>query len=237
MKSKISLIILLVIIIFFAALSFFFGYYYFNEKGKVDELNKKIELLENAQNISEQENENLIEGGASQVVETIVEKLSIPKFDSNKVDTSIRDDIVSIREVGNITNNDVKYRVGPVEAPNITTPESTNTTSVEEIKYDYQIEYNSKGYTLSDTANIVDIRYQIYVGGLNAIILFDDGTIKYVFGSYGVTDADIEIKDYTLLKDVVGLVNLEYTTSSNIRGTCVGAITSDGVTHLLPYKI
>ena len=78
MKSKISLIILLVIIIFFAALSFFFGYYYFNEKGKVDELNKKIELLENAQNISEQKNENVEEGGASQVIETTTEKL--PKY-------------------------------------------------------------------------------------------------------------------------------------------------------------
>lgn len=72
---------------------------------------------------------------------------------------------------------------------------------------------------------------------MNAIILFDYGTIKYVLGSYGVTDAYIEIKDYTLLKDVVGLVNLEYTTSSNRKATCVGAIASDGVTHLLPNEL
>ena len=71
---------------------------------------------------------------------------------------------------------------------------------------------------------------------MNAIILFDYGTIKYVLGSYGVTDAYIEIKDYNL-KDVVGLVNLEYTTSSNRKATCVGAITSDGVTHLLPNEL
>lgn len=230
MKSKISLIILLVIIIFFAALSFFFGYYYFDEKGKVDELNKKIELLDNAQNISEQKNENVEEGGASQVIETTTEKISIPKFDSSKVDTSSRNDVVSVREVGAITDSSVKYRLGPAA--------SANTTSVEELKYDYQFEYNGKRYTLSDTSNIVDVRFQSpgYNGASYAIILLDDGTIKYSLIKYGVADYTLEIKDYNL-KDVVGLVNLEYTTSSNIRGTCVGAITSDGVTHLLPYKI
>lgn len=82
MKSKITLIVLIVIIIFLAALSFFFGYEYFNGKKQVEQLNETVETLTK---VSEQMEENTTNDTATEVIEKVVEKGVIAKYDYNKV--------------------------------------------------------------------------------------------------------------------------------------------------------
>ena len=120
---------------------------------------------------------------------------------------------------------DLLYRKGPKE--NITS------SAREEVKY--QLSYKDQTYTLSETANVVDVRFQnAGVSSKNyMIILMDDGTIKYSLVEYGATS--LEFKDYTQVKDVVALVNVANASGRPMVG--VGLITSDGVTHILPYEM
>ncbi len=221
MKSKITLVILLVIIIFLGSLSFFLGYKWYKEKDNVQALNIQIEILKNEQEINEQNNNNT-ENGASQVVEV----LAIPKFDSNKVDISEREDAkpTNIKEEGSFNykgEDGLSYTLGP---------------KTENSK---QLKYRGKEYDISTTANIIDVCYQSpgYAGANFVIFLLDDGTIKYTFIRYDNNEnAELEIKDYNL-KNVVALKGFSYTGVTGKVISCVGAITNDGVTHLLSGEL
>lgn len=215
MKSKITLVILLVIIIFLGALSFYFGYEYFKTKDEVNALNSQVDILKKEQVLNES-NKEIIENDENEVVET----LSIPKFDSNKVDASVIQNaqVTNIEEIGYIEEgtNDFSYVTGPSQNPG------------------FQVKYKGKEYILSNTANIIDTKNNR--SGSNGtwykVFLLDDGTIKYAFMTAEDNEnTNLEIKDYNL-KDVVALVNISYTTA---RGNYsrLGAITSDGVTHIL----
>ena len=213
MKSKITLVILLVIIIFLGALSFFLGYKYLNEKDTVKALNSQVEILKNEQVINEQNSSNS-ENGSNQVVEV----LSIPKFDSSKVDTSALGnvEITNIKEVECVEEN-------PSDFIYVTGPQAY-----------FQVRYKAKNYTISNTANIIDAKNNSVgsAGIWHKVFLLDDGTLKYTLvGADDPENKELEIKDYDL-NNVVALVNVSYTTP---RGTYtrLGAITSDGVTHIL----
>lgn len=221
MKSKITLIILLVVILFLAALSFFFGVNYFQSKGKIDELNEQVLAYTNE--IEELKNQE-------PVTET---KMVMPKFDPNKVDASQRENVyVSAEEYGSnkqaITG--FTYREGPRKNLSTISIESDATS---------QMTIYGKDYNISDK-NIVDLKIQNRdtSSGWYIIALLDDGTIKYAAHDYKVSQsgASLEFKNYSLT-DVVGLVQLQMKTTSGKNIQCVGAITSDGVTHLLPYEM
>lgn len=221
MKSKITLVILLVIIIFLGALSFYFGYEYFKTKDEVNALNSQVDILKNEQVINEQNSSNT-ENEENQVVEV----LSIPKFDSSKVDTSARESAkpTNIKEIGNYTyedDNSFNYMIGPAG------------------DLGAQINYKGRKYNLSDKANIVDVAYQSpgYNGANFVLFLLDDGTIKYTFISYNDNEnTELEIKDYNLI-NVVALKRLSYTGATGKIIPCVGAITSDGITHLISSEL
>lgn len=74
---------------------------------------------------------------------------------------------------------------------------------------------------------------------IGIIVLLDNGTVKYaknVYDNATNTSSFSEFKDYTLT-DVTGLVNLQMKSKSGRYIQCVGATTSDGVTHILPYDM
>lgn len=226
MKSKISLVVLLVVIIFLGALSFFLGYKYLNEKDTVKALNSQVEILKNEQVINEQNSSNTDNTGTK-----VVEKLAIPKFNSSKVDYSKRDYLSNAQESASVVKleNTIEYRKGP--AKNI-----QDTYIADDI--DYQFKYKEEKYNFGD-ANIVDVRTQRHGGATDwyIIVLLDDGTIRYAFNTYSNYETGkVEFKEYEL-KDVVSLVNLGATGQSGKNATCIGAITSDGVTHILPYDM
>jgi len=102
-----------------------------------------------------------------------------------------------------------------------------------------QINYKGRKYNLSDKANIVDVAYQSpgYNGANFVLFLLDDGTIKYTFISYNDNEnTELEIKDYNLI-NVVALKRLSYTGATGKIIPCVGAITSDGITHLISSEL
>ena len=221
MKSKITLIILLVIIFFFAALSFYFGYNYFNEKSTVNAQNEQIEVLKSYQKGTEETTESQVQ---------VVEKNSIAKIDDSKIDKSKRDYIKTIVELPFLEGYEEPFRwvKGPIT--------SYSTVSTDVYTYDYQVEYNNKKYMVSDTAGIEQLEYYT-VGGTTvqyAVVLLSDGTLKYTKVDMQ-NKADLEFKDYEL-KDVVKLVQCFATTEQRVTN-CLCAITSDGVTHILPYPL
>ncbi|MBQ8379696.1 MAG: hypothetical protein IJX34_02655 [Clostridia bacterium] len=215
MKSKITLVILLAIILFLGALSLFFGYYYFKTEGELETLTGIVNELT-----------KVPEDTTGIEVEEPVEKIAIAKFDSTKLDNSARTSVVNPEESAyTVSLGDITYRKGPKK--------SITSSSIYEL--DYQIKYKTQTYTLSETANILDVRGQhAGVSSRNyIIILMDDGTIKYSLVEYESTT--LEFKDYSEIKDAVALVNLG--TTNGKPQVSVGVITSDGVTHILPYEM
>lgn len=216
MKSKITLIILLVIIFFLASLSIFLGYYYNKKATEVENLTAQIEILSNTQTT---ENEQIV---------TEIEKLAIAKYDSEKLDNSKKSDFTIFEPVAEYVtmSSDLVYRKGPKK--------EISSSAIQDSMY--QLRYKTKVYTLSDTANIVDLKTQST--GVNSgayfIVLLDDGTIQYAKTT--ATSLELEFKKYTDFTDVVALVKLG-STEHGKGANFIGAITSDGVTHILPYEM
>lgn len=229
MKSKITLIILLVVIVFLSALSFFFGYKYLNANDEVKSLKERIDVMTKLVEDMD-ENQQKVEDGKDDETENVKKSIEIPKFDEKKVDISARESLnpQNIKENGVLvadSSYNFQYRIGPST--------NANLTSLDDVSIKYQVRYHGREYNISDTANIVDVKYQYpgFHGVSYAIILLDDGSIKYTCIKVEDDGNDLEFKDYDI-KDVVSLVKLEYSTPRKM--TCIGAITSDGVTHLLP---
>ena len=160
----------------------------------------------------------------------VVEKNSIAKIDDSKIDKSKRDYIKTIVELPFLEGYEEPFRwvKGPIT--------SYSTVSTDVYTYDYQVEYNNKKYMVSDTAGIEQLEYYT-VGGTTvqyAVVLLSDGTLKYTKVDVQ-NKADLEFKDYDL-KDVVKLVQCFATTEQRVTN-CLCAITSDGVTHILPYPL
>ena len=227
MKSKISLIILVVIIIFLGAATAFLGYYYGEQKEELEALTAKVNELTQ---VPEVDGDVVVDETPDITTQeptvTEVEKLVIAKFDSSKVDNSARTNMTNVEEsASTVTMGDITYRKGPKK--------SITSSSIYDVEY--QVRYKNATYTLSDTANIVDVRMQNSgVSSINyMIVLLDDGTIKYSKVEYEGTT--LEFKDYTAIKDAVALVTIGSTNGRAQVG--VGAITSDGVTHVLPYEL
>ncbi len=221
MKSKITLVILLVIIFFFAALSFYFGYNYFNEKSTVNAQNEQIEVLKSYQKGTEETTESQVQ---------VVEKNSIAKIDDSKIDKSKRDYIKTIVELPSLEGSQETFSW--IKGPRT----SYSTVSADVYTYDYQVQYNNKKYIVSDTADIEQLEYYGVGGPMiqYLVVLLSDGTLKYTKVDMQ-NKADLEFKDYEL-KDVVKLVHC-FAMTEQRRTTCLCAITSDGVTHILPYPL
>lgn len=226
MKSKVTLIILLSVILFLGALSFFFGYHYLKTGDELEALTARVNELTQTPETDGDVVDDTTDTTVDEPTVVQTEKLAIANFDASKVDNSARTDMTGVVESGTIVNvGDVAYRIGPKE----------NITSSARDEINYQIRYKEQTYTLSETANIVDVRFQnAGVSSKNyMIILMDDGTIKYSLIEYEATT--LEFKDYTQVKDVVALVNVANASGRPMVG--VGLITSDGVTHILPYEM
>ena len=228
MKSRITLIILIVVIVFLGALSFFFGYKYLNSDEKINELTAQVESLSNEkQEIETQLGEKEGTDNVQNEVQT-VEKLTIPKVDSSKIDASNSGlEVEEVLETGVIKNidNSLSYIMGP----------TTSYYSGGESNYDFQFRLNDRKYSF-DGKQIVDVQTQSHGTATSAyiIVLLDDGTIQYALKNYDTTDLQFEEYD---LKDVVRIAQIAVKTTNGRTTSRVGAITSDGYTHILPYDM
>lgn len=227
MKSKITLIILISVIVFLGALSFFFGYKYLNSNDKVNELTKQVESLSKEKEeiqvqVNEEENKEV-----EKEIKT-VEKLAIAKLDPNKVDTSRSGlDVEEVIESGvsKSIDNTLSYIVGPTTSyPGYTID-----------NYDYQFRFNDKKYDF-DGKQIVEVQTQSHRTATSwyIIVLLDDGTIRYALKNYDTTD--LEFKEYDL-QDIVKITQVAVKVVGGKITSRVGAITNDGVTHVLPYDM
>ena len=228
MKSKITLIILIVVIVFLGALTFFFGYKYLNSDEKINELTAQVESLSNEKQELEVQLGNKEETENIQNEVQTVEKLTIPKIDNNKIDAANSGlEIEEVLESGVIKNidNSLSYIIGP----------TTSYYSGGESNYDFQFRLNDKKYNF-DGKQIVDVQTQSHGTATSAyiIVLLDDGTIQYALKNYDTTD--LQFKEYDL-KNVVRIMQVAVKTTSGRATSRVGAITSDGYTHILPYDM
>ena len=228
MKSRITLIILIVVIVFLGALSFFFGYKYLNSDEKINELTAQVESLSNEkQEIETQLGEKEGTDNVQNEVQT-VEKLTIPKVDSSKIDASNSGlEVEEVLESGVIKNidNSLSYIMGP----------TTSYYSGGESNYDFQFRLNDRKYSF-DGKQIVDVQTQSHGTATSAyiIVLLDDGTIQYALKNYDTTDLQFEEYD---LKDVVRIAQIAVKTTNGRTTSRVGAITSHVYTHILPYDM
>ncbi len=231
MKSKITLIILIVVIVFLGALSFFFGYKYLDTNDKVNELTAQVDTLNKEKEeiqaqINEENNEEDNKEAEPEI--QVVEKLTIAKLDPNKVDISRSGlDVEEVIENGVKKNlsTDLDYIVGPTTSyPGFTID-----------YYDFQFRFNDKTYNF-DGKQIVEVQTQSHGASSSwyIIVLLDDGTIRYALRNYNTTDLDF--KEYDL-QDVVKIIPVAVKTSEGKIIPRVGAITSDGVTHVLPFEL
>lgn len=211
MKSKISLIILLVVIVFLGALSFFLGYKYFGEKDTVKALNSQIEILKNEQAINEQNSSNT-ENGVSQVVEN----LTIPKFDSSKVEGNLS----SVQEQGRLeTIGEAQVAIG------------NRDTLGNKSKQVFR--YKNVNYTFGENGGpeIIDVIYGIYGNGgtYYYAVLLEDGTVQYA-----IEGASLEFKSIDI-DNIVRIIELRDQDSNGIIFGRLGVITGDGVTHVVEF--
>ena len=229
MKSKITLILLLTIIVASLATNVFLANKYKNEKQNSQNLNSEIEEIK--------ENYESKQESKVQVVEKEVEKYAIPKFDSSKIDTG-GVNYQSIEEVGRSVNNgSYIVRFGPRKRIDLYSSDKLDDCN--------QIEFDGKGYNFSDK-NIVADATQNHGSAADwyIILLLEDGTIYYsehtIYPSedgHTSLDSITDFKKYDELSDVVGLVNLVISGNGGHVNQRVGAITSDGVTHILPFDL
>lgn len=211
MKSKISLIILLVVIVFLGALSFFLGYKYFGEKDTVKALNSQIEILKNEQAINEQNSSNT-ENGVSQVVEN----LTIPKFDSSKVEGNLS----SVQEQGRLeTIGEAQVAIG------------NRDTLGNKSKQVFR--YKNVNYTFGENGGpeIIDVIYGIYGNGgtYYYAVLLENGTVQYA-----IEGASLEFKSIDI-DNIVRIIELRDQDSNGIIFGRLGVITGDGVTHVVEF--
>ena len=228
MKSKITLTILIVVIVFLGALSFFFGYKYLDSDEKINELTAQVESLNNEKQEIETQLGN--KEGTDNVQNEVqsVEKLTIPKVDNSKIDASnsgLEVEEVLESGVSKSIDNTLSYIIGS----------KTSYSSSGVTNYDFQFRLNDKKYNFVGK-QIVDVQIQSHGTATSAyiIVLLDDGTIQYALKNYDTTD--LQFKEYDL-KDVVRIMQVAVKTTNGRITSRVGAITSDGYTHILPYDM
>lgn len=209
MKSKITLIILLVLLVISIATSgIFVGKYMKLKNNPVSATNQEASIE------SQRDNETEVK---TELVEVEKEKLSIAKVDPEKIDPSTLESVTNVKEARPeiVTYDDVRILVGGGS--------------------DHHIEFThgGKNMTLSPTEFVVDVKQgSVGVNGAYYImVLMSDGTIQYAKKVY--QEFGLEFKTYPL-ENVVRLVNVSYGTPSGREITNVAAITSDGVTHIIP---
>lgn len=216
MKGKIGTILLIVVLMVLVAACSILGVKY------LDNRNELKELKEASQTTQTEEQKAPESKTKSELVEST--KYALPKFDASKVDNSKRENMAGFEEGGEevIVSNDFRYVKGPRKI-------IYSNTMPEEL--DYSILYANEKYVLD--SNIVDVKtIQHNVSSEFYIIaLAENGKIYY--GLTNTQISKIDFKEYTELSDVVRLVRV----GGNTRGTAIGAITLDGVTHLLPYDM
>lgn len=211
MKSKITLVILLLLIVCLAGTSIFFGYSYFNEKENVTTLTSQVETLR------ESNEEKQEETAPSQVIENIVEKLAIAKFDGNKVEGKAN----SVEEQGRIVSvGQASVALG-----------NRNTLGN---KSQQVFRYRDVNYVFGDNGgpNIVDAIYGTYNdgGSYYYAVLLEDGTVQYA-----KEQANFEFKKVGI-ENAVRIVQLKITDENGRTGGRLGVITDDGVTHIIEFE-
>ena len=203
MKSKITLVILLLLIVCLAGTSIFFGYSYFNEKENVTTLTSQVETLR------ESNEEKQEETAPSQVIENIVEKLAIAKFDGNKVEGKAS----SVEEQASVALG------------------NRNTLGN---KSQQVFRYRDVNYVFGDNGgpNIVDAIYGTYNdgGSYYYAVLLEDGTVQYA-----KEQANFEFKKVDI-ENAVRIVQLKITDENGRTGGRLGVITDDGVTHIIEFE-
>ena len=211
MKSKITLIILLLLIVCLAGTSIFFGYSYFNEKENVTTLTSQVETLR------ESNEEKQEETAPSQVIENIVEKLAIAKFDGNKVEGKAN----SVEELGRIVS------VGQASV-------SLGNRSTLGNKSQQVFRYKDVNYVFGDNGgpNIIDAIYGTYNDGSSYYyaVLLEDGTVQYA-----KEQANFEFKKVDI-ENAVRIIELKITDENGRIGGRLGVITDDGVTHIIEFE-
>ena len=211
MKSKITLVILLLIIICLAGTSIFFGYSYFNEKENVTTLTSEVETLRESNEEKQEETE------PSQVIENIVERLAIAKFDGNKVEGKAS----SVEELGRIVS------VGQASV-------AIGNRSTLGNKSQQVFRYRDVNYVFGDNGgpNIVDAIYGTYNDGSSYYyaVLLEDGTVQYA-----KEQANFEFKKVDI-ENAVRIVQLKITDENGRTGGRLGVITDDGVTHIIEFE-
>lgn len=211
MKSKITLVILLLLIVCLAGTSIFFGYSYFNEKENVTTLTSQVETLR------ESNEEKQEETAPSQVIENIVEKLAIAKFDGNKVEGKAN----SVEELGRIVS------VGQASV-------SLGNRSTLGNKSQQVFRYKDVNYVFGDNGgpNIIDAIYGTYNDGSSYYyaVLLEDGTVQYA-----KEQANFEFKKVDI-ENAVRIIELKITDENGRIGGRLGVITDDGVTHIIEFE-
>lgn len=216
MKSKIGTILLVIVLMVLVALCSILGVKYLDFKKELKELKETSQTVqEKEQNASETE----IKG---EVIETT--KYDLPKFDASKVDNTKRENMTECEESGEVVvvYDNFRYIKGPrkVYSPN-STPE----------EWSFSIRYDNEEYVLDSNIVQVETMQHNVSSEFYMFVLTEDGKLHY--GLKNLDISRIDFKEYTELKDVVKLVKV----GGNFRGIALGAITSDGVTHLLPYDM
>lgn len=211
MKSKITLVILLLLIVCLAGTSIFFGYSYFNEKENVTTLTSQVETLR------ESNEEKQEETAPSQVIENVVEKLAIAKFDGNKVEGKAN----SVEELGRIVS------VGQASV-------SLGNRSTLGNKSQQVFRYKDVNYVFGDNGgpNIIDAIYGTYNDGSSYYyaVLLEDGTVQYA-----KEQANFEFKKVDI-ENAVRIIELKITDENGRIGGRLGVITDDGVTHIIEFE-
>lgn len=220
MKSKITLIVLLSVIFFLGALSFFLGYHYFKTQDEIDTLTGIVNELTKAPEVGEDVVvDETVNTDATATEPTVkeVEKLAIAKFDPNKID-GVVESVEEIQNTISIGNAKVLRQMAGGEIMG-----GYNGTI---------FELNGKNYTFGGT-KIVDAIYASYGDGSASYyaVLLEDGTVQYAMSGY-----DLIFKKSTL-ENVVRIISLKTTTAEGRIVCTLGAITSDGVTHIINVPI